>query len=164
MGNPILIVGNVGAGKSTYAHELVRSQDAHLFSVDEWMSNLFRADLPEVDAYEWSLVRLQRIEKQILSEALRLIDRNIQVILDLGFFGREQRDRVITALKEQHQKPVIHYLDVDKETRWQRVNQRNTEKLETFQFHVNQETFEFCETIFEPLDTDERREAIIVNS
>ena len=163
MGNPILIVGNVGAGKSTYAHELVRTQDAHLFSVDEWMNNLFRADLPEDDAYEWSLVRLQRIEKQILSEALRLIDRNIQVILDLGFFGREQRTRIINFLLEQHQKPVIHYLDVDKGTRWQRVNHRNTHKTETFQFHVSQETFEFCETIFEPLDTEERRRAIIIN-
>lgn len=162
MGNPILIVGNVGAGKSTYAQKLVHTQNAYVFAVDEWMSNLYRADLPEDDAYEWSLVRLERIEAQMLVEALKLIERNIQVVLDLGFFGREQRDRIMNFLLEHNKNPVIHYLDVDKETRWERVNQRNTQKTDTFQFHVSRETFEFCETIFEPLHTDERKSALIL--
>ncbi|WP_162906874.1 AAA family ATPase [Algihabitans albus] len=157
-----LIVGNTGAGKSTYAAKLSHAQDAHVFAVDEWMKTLFLADQPNPPSYEWALERVERIEVQILRESLRLLERRVNVILDLGFFQKVQRMRVLDFFSRQGQTAVVHYLDVDKETRWQRVNHRNTRQTETYQFEVSREIFEFCETIFEPLDGGELRDAVVV--
>lgn len=162
MGNPILIVGNVGAGKSTYANELSRTKDAYVFAADEWMNSLFMMELPDPATFEWSMERIERVEVQILIETLKLLERGIQVVLDMGFVGREQRARVMRYFEARGHEPILHHLDVDKETRWKRVGQRNTDQAETFQFHVSREVFEFCETIFEPLNDGELVNAIVL--
>ena len=160
----IMIVGNVGAGKSTHAAKLAASTGAHVFSIDEWMRTLFMADMPSVPSYEWALERTERVEAQVLTEAERLLDKGVSVVLDLGFISEVQRSRVRHHFLDRGVVPVLHYLDVDKDTRWGRVHQRNTEQAETFQFHVSKEIFEFCETIFEPLDEEERRDVILIDS
>ncbi len=157
-----LIVGNTGAGKSTYAARLSADTGAHVFTVDEWMATLFQADMPDPPSYEWALERTRRIDRQVVAEALRLADRGMPVLLDLGFFGREHRDRTRAAIHAGGHDPVIHYLDVDKDTRWRRVAARNASRGETFAFEVDRATFDFCETIFEPPDSDELVDAMIV--
>jgi predicted kinase len=157
-----LISGNVGAGKSTYATRLSVQDNGYIFTTDEWMRNLFYKDIPDPPSYEWALERTERIEVQILQESLKLLARNISVILDIGFFAESQRTRVQSFFRDRGYGPVLHYLDVDKETRWQRVDERNTIQGETFEFFVSRQVFEFCETIFEPLDEEERRGAVIV--
>ena len=94
MGRFYLIVGNVGAGKSTYAADLAVREQAHIFTVDEWMVTLFLEDAPDPIEYDWALERTERIERQILSEAVKLARLDLSIILDLGFFSRDQRDRV----------------------------------------------------------------------
>lgn len=159
----LMICGNTGAGKSTYAAKVAKQTGAHVFAVDEWMRVLFHADMPDPPDYTWALERTQRCDRQILKEALRLAERGIPVILDLGFFGFNQREQIRHAIRAGGHHPVLHYLDTDKHTRWARVQQRNRAIGETFQFEVDRETFEFCETIFEPLTADERERAIIVS-
>ena len=162
MASAFLIVGNVGAGKSTYAARLSRAENAHVFAVDEWMKTLFLADQPDPPSYEWALERVERVEAQIVCETLRLLERGMNVILDLGFFQKVQRRRVLESFSSRGHTAALHYLDVDKDTRWHRVNHRNTQRTETYQFDVSREIFEFCETIFEPLDEDELRDAVVV--
>lgn len=157
-----LIVGNTGAGKSTYAAKHAADTGAHVFTVDEWMTTLFHPDMPDPPSYDWALERTRRIDRQIIIEALRLADRDMPVLLDLGFFGRDQRDRTRAAIRAGGHDPVIHYLDVDTETRWRRVAGRNEARGETFAFEVDRATFEFCETIFEPPGADELVDAVIV--
>lgn len=159
-----LIVGNVGAGKSTYAAKLSAETDAHVFNVDEWMRTLFLPDQPAELTFAWALERTERVEAQILTETGRLLDRGMSVILDLGFFSEVQRSRVRHHFLDRGIVAAMHYLDVDKETRWARVHRRNTEQTETFQFPVPREIFDFCETIFEPLDDDERRDAVLIDA
>ncbi|WP_159104313.1 hypothetical protein [Sneathiella glossodoripedis] len=43
-----------------------------------------------------------------------------------------------------------------------RVEKRNLGESDTYQFEVPKEIFEFCETIFEPLDDEEREFAKLV--
>ncbi|MDV7339447.1 ATP-binding protein [Terasakiella sp. A23] len=150
-----LIIGNTGAGKSTYAKKLAVEKKAHIFNVDQWMKTLFLMDMPDPPQYQWALERTQRIERQMLLDGVQLLSNQINIILDIGFFAREQRDRVKSVLTKAGFTYECHYLDISKETRWQRVQQRNTEKTDTFQFEVSQEIFEFCETIFEVMDEDE---------
>jgi len=157
------IVGNTGSGKSTFSAVLAAQEKAHIFSVDEWMVNLFWMDAPDPPSYDWAIERTQRIEIQMLAESVKLVKNNVNVILDIGFFAKSQRSRVQEFFKSKNIETVTYFLDVDKDTRWFRVNKRNTEVTDTFQFHVSEEIFEFCETIFEPLDAVERNEAIILS-
>ncbi|MCZ4279870.1 ATP-binding protein [Kiloniella laminariae] len=162
MAQVFLIVGNTGAGKSTYAAKLAQQEKAHIFAVDVWMKNLFLMDMPDPASYEWALERTQRIEVQQLIETLGLLEKGMSVILDIGFFARSQRQRVANFLRQNDHIPQVHYLDVDKETRWQRVQDRNRGESETYQFEVSREVFEFCETIFEPLGEEERAQAFVL--
>lgn len=159
-----ILVGNTGAGKSTYAARLAKRLRAHVFANDEWMRTLFFPDMPDPPDYEWALERTQRIERQVCAEALKLMALDVDVILDLGFFAKEQRDRVLSFFTEKDAPAEMHYLDVDKTTRWARVEERNRGLSDTFQFEVDRETFDFCETIFEPLDEDERARSVIVDA
>jgi len=156
-----LIVGNTGAGKSTHAAQWAKREHAHIFSVDEWMKSLFMQDMPDPPSYAWALERTERTESQMLSESIKLLKLKVNIILDIGFFSIKQRKRVREFFLHHGVDPIVHYLDVDKETRWQRVNHRNTEQSETYQFDVSRDVFEFCETIFEPLTEDEQKLAVI---
>ena len=140
-----MIVGNTGAGKSTYAKNLALNKDAYILSGDEWFKTLFIPDIPNPSTYEWALERTERIESQILVESLKLLKRNINVILDLGFFKRTQRKRVEGFFIDNKQMVSLHFLDINKKLRWERVNERNTKKTDTFQFEVSRDIFEFCE-------------------
>lgn len=162
MAKIFLVVGNTGAGKSTFSAVLSAQEKAHTFAVDDWMASLFLMDAPDPSTYEWALERTQRIETQMLSESVKLIKNHVNVILDIGFFSKSQRKRVQSFFENKHIETITYYLDVEKETRWFRVNKRNTKPSETYRFHVSEEIFEFCETIFEPLDALERKEAIIL--
>ncbi len=135
--NVYFMIGNVGAGKSTLANQLSKEFDAHVFIIDEWMNTLFLMDQPNPPSYEWSLERVERIEKQILKETLRMLKRGTDVILEIGFFSKKQRDRVNESLRSEGFIPIYYYLDIDKETRLQRVQIRNTQQTETYKFHVS---------------------------
>lgn len=158
-----LIVGNVGAGKSTYATQLSAKIKGHVFTIDDWMTNLFHPDKPDPMTYEWALERVERCEHQILKETIDLLKLGTPIILDLGFFSEAQRTRVMDKLTAYSMNARIHYLDVDKDTRWMRVQQRNTEMGDTFKFEVSREVFDFCETIFEPLSHIEHEHAETLN-
>lgn len=161
MAKIFIIVGNTGAGKSTYSQDLGSKEDAYIFTGDEWFKTLFVPDTPTTTSYEWALERTERIEKQILKEALKLVTKNIDVILDLGFFTKVQRQRIHKYFRNHSIDVIVHYLDINKELRWQRVSKRNFEKKDNYQFDVSREIFEFCETIFEPMSDDEKSDVII---
>jgi len=164
MAKTFLLVGNTGAGKSTFATELATLENAHVFAGDEWMNTLYMMERPEPMTYQWALERTQRIEAQILTETKKLLGLGISVVLDLGFFARSQRQRVQQELAKSSDAIVIHYFNVDKATRWKRVEERNARKTDTFQFQVTKQMFEYCETLFEPLDKNEQANAIIHNA
>lgn len=162
MTDVILVAGNVGAGKSTYAARLARQRRAHVFAVDAWMRTLFFADMPDPPSHDWALARTQRIDAQILDETRGLAHLGVPVILDLGFFGRAHRAGVRETLGGWGLSSVVHSLDVPKNERWRSVSARNAERGETFRFEVRRDTFGFCETIFYPLDEDELHAAVII--
>ncbi|MGB7406324.1 MAG: AAA family ATPase [Pacificimonas sp.] len=157
-----LIVGNVGAGKTTYARRLAVERPTHIISNDPWYKTLFQPDHQDGErGYEWVLERTQRIEAVAIDEAEALTALDLDVVLDLGFFGQAQRERVRTELQKRNLDVEVHYLDVSKERRWQHVEMRNASS-DTLVLPVDRATFEFCETIFEPFDETESASANIV--
>ena len=156
-----LITGNVGAGKSTYAATLAVRERAHVITVDEWMRVPFHPDQPDPPSYDWAIERTRRIDVQAVTEATRLAALGVPTILDLGFFAREHRMRVRAAIADAGATSRLHVLDIAKEVRWERVERRNRERPAGWQFDVDRETFEACETLYEPPGPDELADAVV---
>jgi predicted kinase len=149
-----LIVGNTGAGKTTYSLNLKNKTNGIIFTIDQWNKTLFFSDKKPTDGLEWFLERINRSEQLIMNLILQLEDSGTDAILDLGLFKFEHREKFRKFATENKLEIHIHFLDVDKETRLKRVFQRNSEKGETFEFEVSQTDFDFMEKWFEK-PTDE---------
>jgi hypothetical protein len=50
---------------------------------------------------------------------------------------------------------ALHFVDVPSKPRWQRVQKRNAEQAETFQFEVTRGMFDFIEGLWETPDEAE---------
>lgn len=156
-----LIVGNTGAGKTTYAAKLKKEIKGIVFSIDTWNKTLFIKDKKENDGLEWFLERIERAELLMESLILQLKDIEVPVILDLGLSKFAHREKFRKFATENELEITLHYLNVSKEVRKQRVVKRNTEKGTTFEFEVSDEDFEFMETWFEVPTVKELEHSII---
>lgn len=158
-----LIVGNTGSGKTTYSNELKNKNNGIIFSIDKWNNTLFLADKKPTDGLEWFLERIERAEKMIIDVVKQLENSKSDSILDLGLSKFDHREKFRNFAGLHNYEITIHFLDISKETRLQRVMKRNEEKGETFEFEVNQENFDFMETWFEKPTAYEMIGGIIVS-
>ncbi len=157
-----LIVGNTGSGKTTYAQKLKLQNNGLIFSIDKWNNTLFLPDKKNKDGLEWFLERIERIETLISSLILQLESVEIDSILDLGLSKFEHREKFRSFAKTNNIEFKIHYLDISKETRRNRIRRRNLEKGETFEFEVTDENFEFMEGWFEKPTEKELKKGLII--
>ncbi len=157
-----LIVGNTGSGKTTYAKSLKEDIKGILFSIDNWNKTLFLMDKSENDGLPWFLERIERSEKMITQLILQLEEANTHSVLDLGLSKQEHREKFRDLAKENNLEIKIHFLNVSKQLRKERVTQRNTEQGDTFEFVVTDADFEFTETWFEAPTQEELIDAVIV--
>jgi predicted kinase len=146
----ILVVGCTGAGKTTHARKLADELGAIRFSIDEWMVPLFGEDMPVPIRFDWMMERVNRCEAMIFATARQIVARGGIAVLDLGFTKKQHREKFRTLCAEAGMRVAVHYLDVLRETRWQRVEQRNHVQGETFAMTVDRTMFDFMETMWEP--------------
>lgn len=144
-----LICGLTGAGKTTFARGLATERGAVRFSIDEWMANLFAADTPDPLTFEWAIERVSRCEAQIWQTGLATLAAGRDIVLDLGFTTREQRDRFRAQAVEAGHEVSLHHVTAARELRLDRVRQRNHDRSETFAFEVTDGMFDFMEDRFE---------------
>ncbi|MBF8151571.1 ATP-binding protein [Winogradskyella sp. F6397] len=158
-----LIVGNTGSGKTTYANELKKRINGVVFSIDTWNNVLFLPDKKETDGLEWFLERIERSERMMLELTHQLETIKTDAILDLGLskFGHREKFRKFAEMNGYTIK--LHFLDVSKATRLERVLKRNTEKGDTFEFEVTQDNFDFMETWFEKPTEKELSDAFVIS-
>lgn len=150
MAQVILVVGATGAGKTTYARKLADELGALRFSIDEWMGPLFAKDSPQPIQYDWMIERIGRCEAMILTLVSQAAIRGIPSVLDLGFTKREHRAAIAAACVSHGLASAIHFVDVDSEARWERVQRRNLEQGETYAMQVDRVMFDFMEGMWEP--------------
>ncbi len=150
-----MICGSTGAGKSTYAKTLSDQIGGQVFSIDVWMVALFWKDSPQPIEFDWAIERVARCEGLMLQTAFEGLARGIPAVLDLGFTKAEQRARIANIAKSAGKSVQLHFVDVPKDERWARVENRNTEKGVTFSMPVDRSMFDFVETLWEAPDEDE---------
>lgn len=151
-----LVIGPVGAGKSTFARKLAREHSAVRLDLDEWMAVLFAADRPSENTMPWYLERTARCIDQIWSLATQMIACNANVILEIGMILRRDRARLYARVDAEPRADLrIWILDADRDVRRARVLARNADRGDTFKMIVPPAIFELASDLWEPPDDDE---------
>src|SRR5678815_4076665 len=116
------MVGLPCAGKSTLAQKLEHEQSALRLTTDEWHIRLFGQDAeePEHDA------RHTLIELMLWKVASRALELGMNVILDFGFWAREEREDYRSRAKRLGASSEVHYLDVSEDDLLRRLEERNS--------------------------------------
>ena len=146
-----LIHGFLGAGKTTFARRLERELPAIRFSQDEWMTHLYGND-PPVDEFP---IFFRRISEQIARFWPRCLELGVDVILDLNFWSRRERDETRATAIALGASTRLYRLACTEEEAWRRIEHRNR-NLDGSLF-ISRNTFEVLKARFEPLGDDEER-------
>lgn len=122
-----LMVGLPCSGKTTVARELEATCSALRLTPDEWHVRLFGqdAEAPEHDA------RHALIEALLWDVASRALVLGTNVILDYGFWAREEREDYRARAKQLGARSEVHFLDVPPEELLRRLARRNAERSPT---------------------------------
>ncbi|MBQ8954727.1 MAG: ATP-binding protein [Clostridia bacterium] len=120
MAGVIMICGGLCCGKTTYAEALRRERGGVILSIDALMLALFGPDAGEMhDEYA------RRAKAYLHRQALLLLEAGVDVILDWGFWRREERTAVRALYEERGFSVELHALDITDETWRRRVAARN---------------------------------------
>ncbi len=151
-----LIIGPVGAGKSTFARKLAQQHRAVLLVLDDWMAQLYGADeRPATGRIEWYLERRDRCLEQIWKLTAALCEVGTRVVLEIGLIRRAEREAFYRRVDDAGYGLTVYVLDAPREVRRERVMRRNEERGETFAQVVPLEFFELASDMWEPPDDDE---------
>src|ERR1044071_9400126 len=150
-----LMVGLPCSGKTTLARKLEREKSALRLTPDEWQIPLFGQDAeePEHD------VRHSLIESMLWNIASRALELGANVILDYGFWAREEREDYRLRAKQLGVSSEVHYQDVPEDELLKRLEKRNSRPSQE-SFLISQEAMKPWIAFFQKptLDELERRE------
>ena len=126
MSKVYLICGKICSGKTTYSRKIYSEHNAILLSVDEIMLSLFDQCCGEKLHQEYE----RRIKEYLFTKSLEIIEKGFDVILDWGFWTKEERDATKDFYKSRNIDCELHYIEIDNETWENQLNKRNNEILE----------------------------------
>lgn len=124
------MVGLPCLGKTTRAKELENEVFALRLTPDEWHVNLFSHDVydPEHDK------RHGLIEDMLWQIAARALSLGTNIILDFGFWAKEERDDYRSRSKRIGARSEIVFMNVDEEELMKKVGIRNENLTNTINF------------------------------
>src|SRR5262245_37221304 len=113
----ILICGLPGSGKTTLAKQLAPKLRAVRLCPDEWKHDL------DIDYYDEP--RRVRLEARLWRLAQELLELGQSVILENGFWARQERDELRLAARALGVPVELHSLQVPVAELWRRLEIRN---------------------------------------
>lgn len=150
-----LLLGPVGAGKTTFALDLAGKAPAVFFNLDEWMTILYSDDRPQDNIIDWYVSRAGRCKKLILAMTERSLASGLDVILEIGLLKKEEREQFYHWVKQRRIELEICVFDVERSVRRQWVLARNAQQGANFSMEVPPSVFEFASDLWEPVSADE---------
>lgn len=150
-----LMVGLPCSGKTTLARRLESEKAALRLTPDEWQVCLFGQDAaePEHDA------RHSLIEAMLWNIASRALVLGTNVILDFGFWAREEREDFRSRAKQLGASSEVHFLDVPEDELLRRLALRNALPSQA-SFYISEDMLKPWIAFFQKPTSDEleRRE------
>jgi predicted kinase len=129
------MVGLPCSGKTTLAKKLEHEQSALRLTPDEWQVGLFGQDAKESEHD----ARHSFIEAMLWNIASRALELGTNVILDFGFWAREEREDCRLWAKRLGASSEVHFLDVPEEELLRRLTVRNSQPSPE-SFHISEES------------------------
>lgn len=147
-----LMVGLPCAGKTTLALALERECSAIRLTPDEWHLRLFGQDAEDLEHND----RHSLIEALLWGVASRALALGTNVILDFGFWAREEREDYRSRAKRLGASSEVHFLDVPHDELLRRLAQRNMQPTEV-SFRIPEEMMRTWIALFQRPTPDELR-------
>lgn len=152
MAKVIMVCGKICSGKSTYSEKLRKENKAVVLSVDEIMLTLFGQNAGERhDEY------VEKTKKYLFEKSLDIISADVDVILDWGFWTRDERNYTREYYSSRDIHCEFHYIDVSDETWRLYINKRNKKILseKAAGYYVDDNLANKFNSIFECPDKEE---------
>lgn len=121
----IAICGKICSGKSYYANILKEKENAVTLSCDELTNIIFNNDLGNKHDEISS-----RIKQYLMQKAIDIVKTNTNVILDWGFWSKNERTFINQFFNTKNIKCEWHYIDISDETWGKNISQRNKSILD----------------------------------
>ncbi|MGD0021365.1 MAG: ATP-binding protein [Smithellaceae bacterium] len=119
-----MLCGLICSGKTTLARKLEKDFNAVAFSPDEWMAQLFGSEHTDQYGFKYA----PKVHALVCKIYERLLQLNVDVILDSGFWSKFERDQVRRKAVELGVKHKLYFLDCSKDICMQRLRERNTQR------------------------------------
>jgi predicted kinase len=147
-----LMVGLPCSGKTTRAKELENELSALRLTPDEWHVNLFGHDIYNPDHDK----RHGLIESMLWQIAARALSLGTNIILDFGFWAKEEREDFRSRAKKLGARSEIIFMNVDEEELMKRVKLRNENLTDTIHY-IPEESMLSWIRFFQRPDLDEHQ-------
>ena len=146
MATLFMMMGLPGSGKTTLARQIEREEKALLLEADAWMAQIVR------EPFDFN--RLKSVHSVQLDIARRVLALGLNVVLDLGFFLRSDRDAGRRVAQDAEANTRLIFLDPPLKELVRRLEARN-KALPPNTFHITMEHLERCISWLERPDADE---------
>ena len=125
MGRPtlFLMVGLPATGKTTAARRLEVEHGALRLTKDEWMKALY-GDLNPSSASDV-------IEGRLVEIGLRALELGVDVVVDFGLWGRDERSALRQAAVDRGARVEMHYVELATAEQRRRLDRRQADEPHT---------------------------------
>jgi len=145
-----LICGLPGSGKTTLAKQLESSYSALRLCPDEWISALL-TDISDVAELDRLRTPVEAVQWEVAKRVLAL---GINVILENGFWSRDERASYRSQAEALGARVELKYLNVDRDELWARLSKRN-QNLPPGTFVVREDQLDLWLSWFQAPTSDE---------
>ena len=122
MAKIILICGKICSGKTYYSEQLKKQENAIVLSCDELSFDL---SLNMIDNSNKHDEIMEKVKKYLRKKAVEIVAHGTNVILESGFWGKEERQNVSQYFMKHNISYEWHYIDIS-DREWQiNIKKRN---------------------------------------
>ena len=153
MAKLLCICGKIGCGKTYYANRLKEQEHAVILSTDEVTYDL--TNNQQGDGYDEFAIR---VNLYLRKKAVEIVNAWWTVILDWGFWTKENRKEIKRYGENNGVLVEMHYIDIDDKTWYENIEKRNNEVISGnggSSFYVNEGLLNKVSSLFEIPEKEE---------
>ena len=153
MAKLLCICGKIGCGKTYYANRLKEQEHAVILSTDEVTYDL--TNNQQGDGYDEFAIR---VNLYLRKKAVEIVNAGCTVILDWGFWTKENRKEIKRYGENNGVLVEMHYIDIDDKTWYENIEKRNNELISGnggSSFYVNEGLLNKVSSLFEIPEKEE---------
>ena len=124
MAKLLCICGKIGCGKTYYANRLKEQEHAVILSTDEVTYDL--TNNQQGEGYDEFA---RRVKLYLRKKAVEIVNAGCTVILDWGFWTKENRKEIKRYGENNGVLVEMHYIDIDDKTWFENIEKRNNEVI-----------------------------------